>query len=122
MIDWSKCPDVESVPGKVSGAWVIRGTRIPAQAVVDNANDGNTVGPSEINGEAVNPLIGWCLTYLTNFTGNPAASVPAGLSPDSLPIGLQIIGRRHSDVDVLAASAEFERRRPWFGDFSKCWG
>ena len=43
---------------------------------VDNADDGNTVGPSAINGEAVNPLIGWCLTYLTNFTGNPAASVP----------------------------------------------
>ena len=76
---------------------------------VDNADDGNTVGPSAINGEAVNPLIGWCLTYLTNFTGNPAASVPAG-SPEQLPIGMQIIGRRHSDADVLAASAEFERR------------
>jgi amidase len=89
---------------------------------VDNADDGNTVGPSRINGEAVNPLIGWCLTYLTNFTGNPAASVPAGLSPDQLPIGMQIIGRRHSDAEVLAASAEFERRRPWFGDFRICRG
>jgi amidase len=84
---------------------------------VDNAVDGNTVGPSEINGEAVNPLIGWCLTYLTNFTGHPSASVPAGLSSAKLPIGLQVIGRRHADSDVLAASAEFERRRPWRGDF-----
>ena len=41
-IDWSKCAGVESVPGKVSGAWVIKGTRIPAQAIVDNARDGFT--------------------------------------------------------------------------------
>jgi uncharacterized protein (DUF433 family) len=39
-IDWSQCEDVESVPGRVSGAWVIKGTRIPAQAVVDNARAG----------------------------------------------------------------------------------
>jgi uncharacterized protein (DUF433 family) len=39
-IDWSQCADVESVPGRVSGAWVIKGTRVPAQAVVDNAKAG----------------------------------------------------------------------------------
>jgi uncharacterized protein (DUF433 family) len=39
-IDWSKCADVESVPGKVSGAWVLKGTRVPAQAIVDNAKAG----------------------------------------------------------------------------------
>jgi hypothetical protein len=37
---------------------------------VDNADDGNTVGPSAINGEEVDPLIGWCLTYFVNFTGH----------------------------------------------------
>ena len=42
MIDWSRCSDVERVPGRVSGAWVIRGTRVPAQAVIDNADDGFT--------------------------------------------------------------------------------
>ena len=42
MTDWSKCPDVESHPDVVSGAWVVRGTRIPADAVVDNAGDGYT--------------------------------------------------------------------------------
>ena len=46
---------------------------------VDNTDDGNTLGPTEINGEALDPLIGWCLTYLINFTGHPAASIPAGL-------------------------------------------
>lgn len=42
MIDWSQCSDVERVPDRLSGAWVIRGTRVPAQAVIDNADDGFT--------------------------------------------------------------------------------
>jgi amidase/aspartyl-tRNA(Asn)/glutamyl-tRNA(Gln) amidotransferase subunit A len=80
---------------------------------VDNADDGNTVGPTEINGIRVDPLIGWCPTYLFNFTGHPAASVPAGMTDDGLPVGMQIAGRRYADVDVLAASAAFEQLRPW---------
>ena len=87
---------------------------------VDNADDGNTVGPNRINGEEVDPLIGWCLTYLINFTGHPAASIPAGLSADGLPIGMQIIGRRYADSDVLCASAEFERLRPWHDTYQHC--
>ena len=35
-IDWSKCPAVESIPGKVSGAWVFRGTRVPVSAIFEN--------------------------------------------------------------------------------------
>ena len=35
-LDWSQCPAVESVPGKVSGAWVFRGTRMPVAAVFEN--------------------------------------------------------------------------------------
>ena len=42
-IDWSKCPAVESVPRKVGGAWVFRGTRIPVTAVSENLEDGLTV-------------------------------------------------------------------------------
>jgi uncharacterized protein (DUF433 family) len=41
--DWSQCPAVESVPGKVSGAWVFRGTRIPVAAVFENLEDGLTI-------------------------------------------------------------------------------
>ena len=38
-LDWSQCPDVESVPGKVSGAWVFRGTRTPVSIVFENFQD-----------------------------------------------------------------------------------
>ena len=42
-IDWSQCPAVESVPGKVSGAWVFCGTRMPAATVFENLEDGMTI-------------------------------------------------------------------------------
>lgn len=86
---------------------------------VDNADDGNTVGPSDVEGVPVNPLIGWCMTYFTNFTGHPSASIPAGFA-DGLPVGMQIIGPRLGDVDVLAASATFERLRPWHESYERC--
>ncbi len=35
-LDWAKCPAVESIPGKVSGAWVFRGTRVPVSAIFEN--------------------------------------------------------------------------------------
>jgi amidase/aspartyl-tRNA(Asn)/glutamyl-tRNA(Gln) amidotransferase subunit A len=86
---------------------------------VKNRNDGNTVGPTHINGEDVDPLIGWCLTYPINFTGHPAASIPAGMVK-GLPVGMQIIGRRYADADVFAASAAFERLRPWAESYAIC--
>jgi amidase/aspartyl-tRNA(Asn)/glutamyl-tRNA(Gln) amidotransferase subunit A len=85
----------------------------------ENASDGDTKGPAEINGVKMNRLIGWCMTYFANYTGHPAASVPAGLA-DGLPVGMQIMGRRYADVDVLAASAVFERLRPWADTYDAC--
>ena len=38
-LDWSQCPAVESIPGKVSGAWVFRGTRTPVSTVLENLQD-----------------------------------------------------------------------------------
>jgi uncharacterized protein (DUF433 family) len=38
-LDWSQCPAVESVPGKRSGAWVFRGTRLPVATVIENLED-----------------------------------------------------------------------------------
>jgi uncharacterized protein (DUF433 family) len=38
-INWSECPVLESIPGKVSGAWVFRGTRVPVSAILKNLKD-----------------------------------------------------------------------------------
>ena len=85
-----------------------------------NATDGNTTGPSMICGETVDPLIGWCLTYVFNFTGHPAASVPIGLDADGLPVGMQIVGRKQADKAVLRASEIVEQLQPWARHFDKC--
>ena len=42
-LDWTKCAAVESVPGKVSGAWVFRGTRLPVATISENLEDGLTI-------------------------------------------------------------------------------
>ena len=38
-LDWSQCSAVESIPGKVSGAWLFRGTRLPVATVIGNLED-----------------------------------------------------------------------------------
>ncbi|MBE3638096.1 amidase [Mangrovicoccus algicola] len=48
-----------------------------------------------------------------NLFHNPAASVPAGVSQEGLPIGLQIVGPRHADALVLQAARAYERLAPW---------
>ena len=42
-MDWNRCPVVEREPGKVSGAWVFRGTRVPLASLFENLKDGATV-------------------------------------------------------------------------------
>ena len=42
-LDWSQCPAVESIPGKMSGAWVLRGTRMPVAAIFENIEAGASI-------------------------------------------------------------------------------
>jgi uncharacterized protein (DUF433 family) len=42
-LDWSQCPAVESVPGRLSGAWVFRNTRMPVSAIFENLEAGATI-------------------------------------------------------------------------------
>ncbi len=44
MLDWSQCPAVESIPGRVSGAWVLKDTRMPVATVFKNLEAKATVG------------------------------------------------------------------------------
>jgi aspartyl-tRNA(Asn)/glutamyl-tRNA(Gln) amidotransferase subunit A len=70
-------------------------------------------GPTQIAGQTVDRRAWIAMTPLFNLTGQPAATVPCGLTSDGLPIGLQIAGRRFDEATVLRASAAFEAVRPW---------
>jgi aspartyl-tRNA(Asn)/glutamyl-tRNA(Gln) amidotransferase subunit A len=52
-------------------------------------------------------------TYPFNMTGQPAASIPCGFTSEGLPVGLQLVGRRHDDGTVLAAAQRYEQARPF---------
>ena len=69
--------------------------------------------PTEIAGRAVEPYEWIPFTYPFNMTGQPACSIPVGLTKDGLPIGLQVVGRRFDDATVLRAAAAYERAAPW---------
>ena len=43
QLDWSQCPAVESVPGKVGGAWILKHTRMPVQTIFENLEAGLSV-------------------------------------------------------------------------------
>ena len=48
------------------------------------------------------------LTQLFNATGHPAVSIPCGTTPDGLPVGLQLVGRRHQTDQLLAVAEACE--------------
>jgi amidase/aspartyl-tRNA(Asn)/glutamyl-tRNA(Gln) amidotransferase subunit A len=92
---------------------------VAALPVLNSEKPGDTFGPTVIEGVSVDPSIGWCMTYLTNFTGHPAASVPIGLA-EGLPVGMQVIGSRYGDADVLRFCSAFERIQPWQWMYEAC--
>ena len=72
--------------------------------------------PTEINRKALDNYTQWFfLTYGVTVTGLPVISVPCGFTKSGLPVGLQIVGRRHQEAAVLRAAAAFEAAQPWAG-------
>jgi aspartyl-tRNA(Asn)/glutamyl-tRNA(Gln) amidotransferase subunit A len=58
-------------------------------------------------------LVSWVYyTYPFNLTGQPAATVCAGIAADGMPVGLQIVGRPLDEVSVVRAAAAYERSQP----------
>jgi amidase len=72
--------------------------------------DINTPYPTEIAGVKFDNYIDWMKScWYISATGNPAASVPAGFTPEGLPVGLQIVGRNKQDFSVLQVAHAFEQ-------------
>jgi len=72
--------------------------------------DINTPYPTEIAGVKLENYIDWMKScWYISATGNPAASVPAGFTPEGLPVGIQIVGRDKKDFSVLQLAHAFEQ-------------
>jgi amidase len=74
------------------------------------AFDVNTPYPTEIAGVKFDNYIDWMKScWYISATGNPAASVPGGFTPEGLPVGVQIVGRNKEDFSVLQMAHAFEQ-------------
>lgn len=70
-------------------------------------------GPYDAAGR-LRPIADWCpFTQLMNHTGQPAASVPIGSTPEGIPVGMQIVGGKFDDLLVLRVAAAIEAAQPW---------
>ena len=80
-LDWSQCPAVESIPGKVSGAWVFKDTRMPVATVFENLEAGLTVEEVmeefSVTREQINPVLHFAAKSLAMPFPPPAYSTPA---------------------------------------------
>jgi uncharacterized protein (DUF433 family) len=77
-LDWSQCPAVESIPGKVSGAWVFKGTRLPVATVIENLEDlsvDEVMEQFDVTREQVTAVLEFVAQSLR------ADAVPAGARP-----------------------------------------
>jgi amidase len=74
------------------------------------AFDVDTPYPTEIAGVKFTSYIDWMKScWYISATGNPAASVPGGFTPEGLPVGVQIVGRNKEDFSVLQIAHAFEQ-------------
>lgn len=73
MIDWSQCSAVESIPGKVSGAWVLKGTRTPVKVLFENLEAGMTI--DEVIEQF--PVSRWQIDRLMAFVAKTLEKAPS---------------------------------------------
>jgi Asp-tRNA(Asn)/Glu-tRNA(Gln) amidotransferase A subunit family amidase len=69
--------------------------------------------PTEVAGVSGHPGMAVIHCMLANLANLPAISVPAGVTAEGLPVGLQAIGPRHREDLLLAVAARFEQASPW---------
>jgi uncharacterized protein (DUF433 family) len=80
-IDWSQCPAVESVPGKRSGAWVFKGTRMPVSTVFQNLRAGLTVEEVMEEFSVTREQINAVLLFVANSLDAPPPAKAQALMP-----------------------------------------
>ena len=68
--------------------------------------------PTEIEGVPIRPMHS-IYTYPFNVSGHPAVSIPCGFDAEGMPVGLQVVGRRHADLTLFQLARVFEQAHPW---------
>src|SRR5437016_4016763 len=69
--------------------------------------------PETVAGKKMETYVDWIApTFVLSLTGLPVASVPCGLDPDGLPVGLQIVGKPFGEETVLALASQVQRLHP----------
>jgi uncharacterized protein (DUF433 family) len=79
-LDWSQCPAVESVPGRLSGAWVFRNTRMPVSAVFENLEAGATIEEIIEQFDVTREQINAVLEFAARSLGPDPVNVPTASS------------------------------------------
>ena len=74
MLDWAQCPAVESVPGRVSGAWVLRDTRMPVSVIFENLEYGSSIEEIIENYGVTRDQIQAVLEFAARSTAPPPVS------------------------------------------------
>ena len=77
-LDWSQCSAVESVPGKLSGAWVFKGTRLPVATIIENLGDlsiDEVIEQFDVTREQITAVLDFVAESLRG------ESIPAGARP-----------------------------------------
>jgi uncharacterized protein (DUF433 family) len=85
-LDWSQCPAVESVPGRLSGAWVFRGTRMPVASVFENLEYGSSIDEIIEQYDITREQIMAVLEFAARSLDAPPVPVGATSTADAHPL------------------------------------
>ena len=92
---------------------------LPASQVFPFAADVHW--PQEIDGRKMDTYHRWMeVCSFATLTGCPVISVPVGFNQDGLPMGMQIIGRNHADLEVLRLAYAYEQATQWVSKHPPC--
>ena len=85
-LDWSQCPAVESIPGKVSGAWVFKDTRLPVATIFENLEAGSPIEEIMENYRVSREQINAVLEFAARSLRTPPAAAEASPLKNAHPV------------------------------------
>ncbi|HEY1754390.1 MAG TPA: DUF433 domain-containing protein [Bryobacteraceae bacterium] len=85
-LDWSQCPAVESVPGRLSGAWVFRDTRMPVSSIFENLEYGSSIEEIVEQYDVTREQIQAVLDFAARSLDAPPVPVGAASMADAHPL------------------------------------